>query len=93
MVKALKNNQIAGAGLDVFSKEPLNQENHPLRELFKMKNVILFPHLTFYTTEAMERLEKETLQRCTEAIENNPVVIKSKDVRLSNQSSLNTVYY
>ncbi len=92
LVKALENNQIAGAGLDVFSKEPLNQKDHPLRELFKMKNVILFPHLTFYTVEAMERLEEETLERCKEAIEDNPVVIKSKDARLANQKSLNTIY-
>ena len=92
LVKALENNQIAGAGLDVFSIEPLNQENHPLRVLFKMKNVILFPHLTFYTVEAMERLEKETLERCKEAIENNPIVIKSKDARLGNQNHLNVSY-
>lgn len=92
LVKALENNQIAGAGLDVFSKEPLNQKDHPLRKLFQMKNVILFPHLTFYTVEAMERLEIETLERCKEALEKNPVVIKSKDERLTYQSGLNTVY-
>ena len=92
LVKAFENNQLAGLGLDVFSKEPLNQKDHPLRELFKMKQVILFPHLTFYTVEAMERLEKETLERCKEVIENSPIVIKSKDLRLANQSSLNAVY-
>ena len=57
-----------------------------------MDNVILFPHLTFYTVEAIERLEKETLERCKEVIENKNVVIKSKDARLANQSSLNTIY-
>lgn len=89
LIKALEKNQIAGAGLDVFSKEPLNQKDHPLRKLFQMENVILFPHLTFYTTEAMVRLEKETLERCLEIMDNRPVTIKSMDPRLAKQNILN----
>lgn len=92
LLEALKNNQLTGVGLDVFSIEPLNQENHPLRELFQMKQVILFPHLTFYTVEAMQRLEEETLERCKEVIENKPVTVKSKDMRLAGQGSLNVHY-
>lgn len=82
LLKALKEKQIAGAGLDVFSIEPLNQKNHPLKGLYQMENVILFPHLTFYTAEAMQRLEVEILERCLEIIENRPVTIKSTDPRL-----------
>jgi D-3-phosphoglycerate dehydrogenase / 2-oxoglutarate reductase len=82
LLKALEEKQIAGAGLDVFSQEPLNQKDHPLRRLYRMENVILFPHLTFYTVEAMLRLETETLERCLEIIENKPVTIKSTDPRL-----------
>jgi len=82
LLNALEAKRIAGAGLDVFSQEPLNQQDHPLRGLYQMENVILFPHLTFYTAEAMERLEKETLERCLEIIENRPVTIKSSDPRL-----------
>ncbi|MDP4282950.1 MAG: NAD(P)-dependent oxidoreductase [Bacteroidota bacterium] len=85
LLNALENNQIAGAGLDVFSAEPLNQSDHPLRKLYQMENVILFPHLTFYTKEAMDRLELETLERCSEIFENRPVTIHSKDPRLQNQ--------
>ena len=47
-----------------------------------MENVILMPHLTFYTTEAMDRLESETLERCKEIIEGQPVTIRSTDPRL-----------
>jgi D-3-phosphoglycerate dehydrogenase len=90
LVESLINGQIGGAGLDVFSNEPLNQTNHPLHKLYEMENVILFPHLTFYTREAMERLETETLERCAEVFENRPVLIKSKDPRLQNQKHLNT---
>jgi D-3-phosphoglycerate dehydrogenase len=85
LLDALENKQIAGAGIDVFSIEPVNQSNHPLKRLYQMENVILFPHLTFYTKEAMERLEIETLERCIEVIENKRVIIKSKDPRLQDQ--------
>ncbi len=82
LLNALKRKGIAGAGLDVFSREPLNQEDHLLRGLYQMDNVVLLPHLTFYTAEAMQRLEKETLERCLEIIESRPVTIKSTDPRL-----------
>jgi D-3-phosphoglycerate dehydrogenase len=82
LLHALQDGSIAGAGLDVFSQEPLNQKNHPLRALYSMENVILMPHLTFYTTEAMDRLESETLERCKEIIEGRPVTIRSTDPRL-----------
>jgi D-3-phosphoglycerate dehydrogenase len=82
LLHALQDGSIAGAGLDVFSQEPLNQKNHPLRTLYSMENVILMPHLTFYTTEAIDRLESETLERCKEIIEGRPVTIRSTDPRL-----------
>ncbi|WP_343561242.1 2-hydroxyacid dehydrogenase [Kiloniella sp. b19] len=86
MLQALKSGKLGGAALDVFSQEPLRKEGHFLSELFEMPNVILSPHLTFYTREAMERLEKETLERCFELIEGRDVVVKSKDPRLTSQT-------
>lgn len=85
LLEALEKNKIAGAGLDVYSMEPLNKTDHPLKKLYEMDNVILLPHLTFYTEEAMLRLEEETLERIDEIMENRPVTIKSKDPRLQNQ--------
>ncbi|MCZ4351917.1 C-terminal binding protein [Roseovarius aestuarii] len=85
LVDAIQQGWIAGAGLDVFSAEPLNREDHPMAPLFGLPNVILTPHLTFYTAEAMERLERETLERCFEMIEDRPVTILSGDPRLQNQ--------
>ena len=35
LVAALEKKQIAGAGLDVFSQEPLNQANHPLKKTLR----------------------------------------------------------
>ena len=82
LLKALEEEKIAGAAIDVFSMEPLDKIRHPLRKMYDMDNVILFPHLTFYTAEAMERLEKEVLERCSEIIEGLPVKIRSDDPRL-----------
>ena len=85
LLRALKNRQIAGAALDVYGREPLSSTAHPLSELYGMENVILFPHLTFYTEEAMHRLERETLARCFEILRGEPVLIKSTDPRLRAQ--------
>jgi D-3-phosphoglycerate dehydrogenase len=85
LVVALREKVIAGAALDVFSQEPLHGE-HPLAELFEMDNVILFPHLTYYTEEAMRRLTDDTLARCFEILEGRPVLVKSHDPRLRAQT-------
>lgn len=85
LLAALKFTQIAGAGLDVYGEEPLSLSNHALSELYAMDNVILLPHLTFYTAEAMYRLEQETLQRCHEILEGRPTLVKSSDPRLQGQ--------
>lgn len=87
LVHALQTGRIAGAGLDVYSQEPLATTGHPLSPLFAMDNVILTPHLTFYTHEAMQRLEAETLERCFEILGGRPVLVKSKDPRLASQGS------
>lgn len=86
LIRALDAGWIAAAGLDVFSAEPLAQRNHPLAALFNRPNVILSPHLTFYTEQAMARLEQDTLDRCLELIEGRDVLIKSTDPRLQGQA-------
>ncbi len=86
LVSALQEKRIGGAGLDVFIQEPLALNGHPMSALFKMDNVILSPHLTFYTEEAMARLEEETLERCFEILEGRPVLVKSHDPRLRAQT-------
>ncbi len=46
LIKALKENKIRGAGLDVFEGEPKIN-----REFFKLKNVVLTPHIGSATIE------------------------------------------
>ncbi|WP_010677839.1 D-2-hydroxyacid dehydrogenase [Bacillus timonensis] len=54
LIEALRSGEIAGAGLDVFTKEPLD-ENNPLWEF---ENVIVTPHTSgsteHYTKRVME---------------------------------------
>jgi phosphoglycerate dehydrogenase-like enzyme len=47
LIAALKEKRIAGAGLDVFDREPLPND-HPLRRL---DNVVATPHLGYVTRE------------------------------------------
>ena len=59
LVKALKEGWIAGAGLDVYEEEPYYNE-----ELFKLKNVVLAPHIgsaTFGAREGMAELVARNL--------------------------------
>lgn len=86
LLAALKSGGIAGAAFDVYSREPLNRTDHPLRECYDMDNVILFPHLTFFTKEASDRLEADTLARCFEILEGRAVTVRSRDPRLRGQT-------
>jgi D-3-phosphoglycerate dehydrogenase / 2-oxoglutarate reductase len=86
LLQALHAGHLGGAALDVYGQEPLATQGHPLSALYAMDNVLLWPHLTFYTHEAMQRLEDDTLARCREALEGRLVTVKSADPRLRAQS-------
>ncbi len=57
--RALKENLIFGAGLDVFETEPPEQNN----PLLKNDKVFLSPHTASFTEECMTRMGKETIQK------------------------------
>ena len=56
--KALNENLIYGAGLDVFETEPPSKNN----PLLKNNKVFLSPHTAAFTEECMIRMGKETIQ-------------------------------
>lgn len=52
VLNALKSGRIAGAGADVFEKEPVSPDN----PLFEMENFVGSPHMAAHTGEAMIRM-------------------------------------
>ena len=63
--KALRENLIFGAGLDVFETEPPKSDN----PLLKNDKVFLSPHTAAFTEECMIRMGKETIQNIIDFFE------------------------
>ncbi len=55
LIYALENNLITGAGLDVFEDEPLKPDS----KLLTFSNVVMTPHIAWFSDEAMVDLHKE----------------------------------
>ena len=64
--KALNENIIFGAGLDVFEKEPINIDN----PILKNKKVLLSPHSATFTNECKSRMSIETTKNIIDFFEN-----------------------
>jgi D-3-phosphoglycerate dehydrogenase len=64
LVAALRGGEIAGAGLDVFQKEPPDRDN----ALLALENVVLSPHNAALTEEAMIRMATHAAQGIDEVI-------------------------
>ena len=73
--KALNENLVFGAGLDVFETEPPKPEN----PLLKNNKVFLSPHTAAFTEECMIRMGKETIQNIIDFFEKK--LDKSKIVK------------
>jgi glycerate dehydrogenase len=68
VAEALNNNQIAGAALDVISKEPM-EKNNPL---LGTKNCIITPHIAWAPKEARQRLMQTTINNLRAFLEGSP---------------------
>jgi D-3-phosphoglycerate dehydrogenase len=58
LIQALAEGRVSGAGLDVLEKEPPDPQN----PLLKMENVILSPHVSFYSVESISELKRRTAE-------------------------------
>jgi len=71
LIIALSTNVIAGAGIDVYEKEPL-PEGHKLRFL---QNALLLPHLGYVTAENYSIFYKQMIENLDLCVEGKPVRI------------------
>ena len=69
LVEALKDEKIAGAGLDVYDKEPLPQD-HKLRFL---PNALLLPHIGYVTAENYSKFYSQMLENLESCLKNKPL--------------------
>ena len=73
LVEVLKDEKIAGAGLDVFEKEPLPQD-HKLRFL---PNALLLPHIGYVTAENYSKFYSQMIENLESCLKNKPLRIIS----------------
>ena len=73
LVEALKDEKIAGAGLDVYDKEPLPQD-HKLRFL---PNAFLLPHIGYVTIENYSIFYSQMIENLESCLKNKPLRVIS----------------
>ena len=65
LIEALRYGIIAGAGLDVFEREPLGKD-HPF---LTMDNVVLTDHSAYYSLESVSELKTRTAKNALDVLE------------------------
>ena len=74
LADALNNNDIAGAALDVLSKEPPDSSN----PLLTAKNCIITPHNAWSTSEARQRIIDITVENIKAFLSGHPINVVNK---------------
>ena len=70
LYKAVKENWIAGAGLDVFEEEPLPEDS----EFWRLENVVLTPHISGGTPHYADRVVKIFCENFARYLHGKPLI-------------------
>ncbi|GBF10662.1 C-terminal binding protein [Tepidibacillus sp. HK-1] len=78
LIRALQEGKIAGAGLDVLEFEPIQEDN----PLLKMENVIITPHVAWYSEESEIELKRKTAQNVADVLSGYfPTYLVNRELR------------
>ena len=70
LISSLRQNKIAGAGLDVMTNEPIEENN----ELINLKNTILTPHSLCWTDECFNSIATEAISSIIDCFNNKKLL-------------------
>lgn len=77
LYRALKEKWIAGAGLDVTEKEPIDSNN----TLLELDNIIITPHVSFYSDESLKDLQRSAAEGVAQILKGEiPTSLVNKEV-------------
>ncbi|SIT49345.1 Glycerate dehydrogenase [Paraburkholderia piptadeniae] len=71
LVRALKSNQISGAGFDVVTEEPLRRD-HPFATILDHPGFILTPHVAWASEEAIQTLADQLVDNVAAFVQGTP---------------------
>ena len=79
LIEALQLGLIAGAALDVLEREPIEADS----PLLKMDNVILTPHMAWYTEESIRTLQARVAEEAVRVLKGErPLNLVNKELYL-----------
>ena len=85
LIQALREGLISGAGLDVLEKEPPDSKN----PLLKMENVVLSPHISFYSEESISELKRRTAKNVADVLSGKwPGSVVNREVKGKTRASI-----
>ncbi len=86
LLEMIEGNRLAGAALDVFSKEPLEKNSG----LLKTDKIILTPHIAGQTRESMTALSQEAAYQVQSFFRSGTIIHSVNQTNLSEEDAIET---
>ncbi len=76
LVELLRDGKLAGAGIDVFDREPLTEDN----PLLGLNNVVMTPHTGFNSPDAVKNILRITISNLEQFAQGKPINVFNPEV-------------